>query len=159
MVYSFQNMGQDKQEIALHVARLARGLTLLAEGTAYDVVTASYYNPSDWGSRELEKFHIKDHVQVEQRDQSQHEKVWFYTRGLEKFGLEELEVYRPIGLPDSPVIDMLLDIGEMLIAGGKIAKVGDCLVLPQTSQLIKVVRHRTDYSFGMRLHLREVTWS
>jgi len=157
-VHPLQNVGQDKQDVTLHVARLARGLTLLTEGTAYDVGTASYYNPSDWRDRGLEQFHVEDHVQVEQRDQPQRGQVWFYTRGLGKFGLEELETYRPTGLPDRPVIDTLVDIGEVLIAGGKVAKVGDHLTLPRTGQVIKVVRHRTDSSSDAHLHLREVTW-
>ena len=42
-VYQLQNVGQDKRDVALHVARIARGMTLLTEGTAYDVVAGSFF--------------------------------------------------------------------------------------------------------------------
>ena len=36
-VCPLQNIGQDKRDVALHTARIAKGITLLTEGTAYDV--------------------------------------------------------------------------------------------------------------------------
>ena len=157
-VYQMQNVGQDKRDVALHVARIARGMTLLTEGTAYDVVAGSFFNPSDWNDRQLEKFEIADHVQVEQQEQLDVTRVWFSTRGLAKFGLEEIETFRPLGLPERSTIDTLLEIGEWLIGHNKVPKVGDQLTLPWTHQVITVVRHRTDQSTGRLLQLREVKW-
>ena len=157
-VYHLQNVGQDKRDVALHVARIARGMTLLTEGTAYDVVAGSFFNPSDWNERQLEQFEIADHVQVEQQEQLETTSVWFFTRGLAKFGLEEIETFRPLGLPERPTIDTLLEITDMLITEKKIPKVGDQLTLIDTGQLVTVVRHRTDQSSGRLLQLREVKW-
>ena len=121
-VYQLQNVGQDKRNVALHVARIARGMTLLTEGTAYDVVAGSFLNPSDWNDRQLEQFEIADHVQVEQQEQLEAPRVWFSTRGLAKFGLEEIETFRPLGLPERSTIDTLLEIGECLIGKNKVPK-------------------------------------
>ena len=56
----------DRQDEVLHIARIARGLTLLMEGTTYDVATGGYRNPSDWNDQDLVVFQIHDHVQIEQ---------------------------------------------------------------------------------------------
>ena len=157
-VYRLQNMGQDKRDVTLHVARIARGMTLLTEGTAYDVVAGSFFNPSDWNDRQLDQFEIADHVQVEQQEQSETMSVWFSTRGLAKFGFEEIETFRPLGLPERPTIDTLLEIGEWLITENNVPKVGDQLTLPWTHQVVTVIRHRTDQSSGRLLQLREVKW-
>ena len=157
-VYHLQNVGQDKRDVTLHVARIARGMTLLTEGTAYDVVAGSFFNPSDWNDRQLDQFEIADHVQVEQQEQLETTSVWFSTRGLAKFGLEEIETFRPLGLPEQTTIDTLLEIADMLITQNKIPKVGDQLTLFDTGQLVTVVRHRTDQSSGRLIPLREVKW-
>ena len=152
------NMGQDKRDVVLHVARVARGLALLTEGTAYDVAMGSFLNPSDWNDRRLDEFLIKDHVRIEQREHFESGRVWFHTRGVAKFGLEEIEVYRPRGLPEEPVIEVMMEIAEMFALHGKEPKVGESLVLAHTGRLVEVVRHRTDQSYGGQLNLREVTW-
>ena len=157
-VYQLQNAGQDKRNVALHVARIARGMTLLTEGTAYDVVAGSFYNPSDWNDRPLDQFEIADHVEVEQQEQLETSSVWFSTRGLAKFGFEEIETFRPLGLPERPTIDTLLEIGDVLITQNNVPKVGTQLALPWTHQVVTVVRHRTDQSSGRLLQLREVKW-
>ena len=131
---------------------------MLTEGTAYDIVAGSFSNPSDWNDRRLEQFEIADHIQVEQQEQLESTTAWFYTRGLAKFGLEEIETFRPLGLPERPVIDTMLDISEVMIAGGKVAKVGDQFTLSNTGQVVSVVRHRTGQSSGRLLQLREVKW-
>ena len=152
------NMGQDKRDVVLHVARMARGLTLLTEGTAYDVAMGSFLNPSDWKDRQLDEFHIKEHVGIEQKEHLESGRVWFHTRGLSKFGLEEIEVFRARGLPEEQVIEVMMDIAEMFAVQGKEPKVGENLILAHTGRLIEVVRHRTDQSYGVQLNLREVTW-
>ena len=117
-----------------------------------------FFNPSDWNDRQLEQFEIADHVQVEQHEQLETTNVWFFTRGLAKFGFEEIETFRPLGLPERPTIDTLLEIGELLITENKTPKVGDQLTLPWTLQVVTVIRHRTDQSSGRLLQLREVKW-
>jgi hypothetical protein len=157
-VRTVQNVGQDKRDVILHTARIARGISLLTEGTAYDVVTHSFLNPSDWKDLSLQKFNLEDHVRVEQKENIETCQMWFHTMGLAKFGLEEIETFRPIGLPDKPVIDRLLATAEEILATGKVAKVGDQLTLIEGGELVIVVRHRTDQSTGRILHLREVKW-
>lgn len=157
-VIPLQNVGQDKRDVVLHIARIARGLTLLTEGTAYDLLSHSFLNPSDWNDRPLDHFDIENHVRVEQKEQIDSCQTWFYTLGLAKFGLEEIETFRPLGLSEQPTIDRLMDIGAALLDTGKVAKVGQLLALPQSKQLATVVRHRTDQSTGRVLQLREVKW-
>ncbi|UCE62905.1 MAG: hypothetical protein JSU59_08460 [Nitrospirota bacterium] len=157
-VTSLKNVGQDKRDVALHTARIARGISLLTEGTAYDVVTHTFLNPSDWNDRPLDQFDLEDHVRVEQKENIDSYQMWFYTLGLAKFGLEEIETFRPLGLGDQPVIDQLLAIGNEILSTGKVAKVGDQLTLRKSGQLVIIVRHRTDQSTGRVIQLREVKW-
>src|SRR3989442_12272932 len=93
-----------------HVTRLARGLTLLTGGTAYDTATDSYLNPSDWMDRPLRTFRLDDHLRIEQVEGRADSRVWFHTRGLSKFGLEDIETYRPTGLSERPGIEALTEI-------------------------------------------------
>ena len=79
----------------LLAARLAKGLTLLTDGTAYDVTTQAYFNPSDWKDLPLDQFRISDHLRIEQTEADRAGHDWFLTLGLAKFGLEELETFMP----------------------------------------------------------------
>ena len=148
--------GQDKRDVVLHTARIARGVALLTEGTAYDVVSHSFLNPSDWHDRRLNQFHMTDHIRVEQRELIDSCQTWFFTLGLAKFGMEEIETFRPLGLPDQPVIEMLLEVGGLLLTTSQAAKVGAQLNVPEWGQTVTVVRHRTDQSTGQVLQLREI---
>ena len=157
-VTPLQNVGQDKRDVALHTARIAKGITFLTEGTAYDFITHSFLNPSDWHDLTLGHFAFDDHVKIEQIELLESSQIWFFSLGLAKFGLEEIETFRPIGLPDQPVIDKLLAIGNMILASRTVAKVGDRLALPESGQLVTILGHRTDQSTGRGLQLREVKW-
>ena len=53
---------REMPDTVLFAARLARGLTFLTQGTAYDVTTRGYLNPSDWQDRPLTAFILDDHV-------------------------------------------------------------------------------------------------
>ena len=106
----------------------------------------------------LDQFVLKDHIRVEQQENIESCQMWLYTLGLAKFGLEEIETFCPLGLPDQPVIDTLLGIGAEILAAGKVAKVGDQWTLPESGQLVTIVRHRTDQSTGRVIQLREVKW-
>lgn len=142
----------------LHAARLARGLTLLTDGTTYDVVMQSYFNPSDWKDRPLDRFRVSDHVTVVHADAVQTDAEWVYTRGLSKFGLDEIETFRPIGLPIDDVMKTLADIAEEIIRHGHAPNVGLTLPLPALGLAIRVVRHRTAFPGESPLPLREITW-
>ena len=157
-VLPLRTISRDSRDIALHVARLARGLTLLTGGTAHDTVTETYLNPSDWTDRALREFHVADHLRIEQVSGRTEGRVWFHTRGLSKFGLEDIETYRPIGLSEQPVLKALTEIAEALILQGKAPNVGECLAVDGINRIVRVVRHRTDQSYGLRLNLREVEW-
>lgn len=149
---------RDSREIILHVTRLARGLTLLTGGTAYDTATETYLNPSDWSDRPLRDFQISDHLRIEQVSAREDGRIWFHTRGLSKFGLEDVEVYRPPGLSERPVVEFLSELAENLIDSGKAPNVGEVMRLESSGRLVRILRHRTDQSYGIRLNLREVEW-
>jgi hypothetical protein len=145
-------------DAVLQAARLARGVTLLTEGTAYDVATQTYLNPSDWTDRPLIQFSVKDHVVVVHSDDTEGQREWFYTRGLRKFGLDEIEVFQPIGLPNHTITENLLNIAEELLRLGQLPTVGSTITLPHVGLSIRVVRHRTYPSADTPLILREITW-
>ena len=84
---------RDMPDTILFAARLARGLTLLTQGTAYDIITNQYVNPSDWQDRPLTHFVVSDHIPIMQGDDEQSRRTWCYTLGLSKFGVDELEMF------------------------------------------------------------------
>jgi hypothetical protein len=145
-------------DIVLHAARLARGLTLLTEGTAYDVTTHTYLNPSDWTDRPLIQFSVKDHVTVVHSDDAERRRDWFYTLGMSKFGLDEIEVFQPVGLSSHTVSENLLDIADELLRICQSPNVGSTIAIPTLGFSIRVVRHRTHPSADTPLILREITW-
>ncbi len=146
----------DRQDDVLHLARIARGLTLLLDGTSYDVVSGIYRNPSDWKDRELDIFQIQDHVQVEKYEQVQHMRTWLHTRGLSKFGLDEIEIFQPLGLSGRAIEDMLYDLAWQLIIQRKPPKIGAYVSFGREGRQVEVVRHRTDPIYGMPLAFREI---
>jgi hypothetical protein len=147
----------DAIDATLHGARLVRGLVLLTGGTAYDVPAQTYLNPSDCTDRRLDAFEIRDHVVVTQSEDAERGE-WFSTRGLSKLGLDEIEVFRPVGLPATPAMDALLTIAADLVRLGQSPKVGATLEIPDLNQSIRIVRHRTVPSADTPLILREVAW-
>ncbi len=142
----------------LHAARLARGLTLLTDGTAYDVTMQAYLNPSDWKDLPLEQFRISDHLRIEQTEADQAGRDWFFTLGLAKFGLDELETFRPRGLPSQPVIERLAAIAQEILRLGHQPKVGTRVTMPSLRLSVQVIRHRNVARAGIPLILREITW-
>ena len=149
---------RESRDIVLLLARLARGLTLLTGGTAYDTATESYLNPSDWTDRPLHAFQIADHLRIEQVEGRADGKVWFHTRGLSKFGVEDLETYRARGLSERPVIEAFTEMADALTLLGRAPNVGESFTVPGLARPVRVVRHRTDQSYSVRLNLREVEW-
>jgi len=145
-------------DVVLHAARLARGVALLTEGTAYDVTTLTYLNPSDWTDRPLVQFSVRDHVTVVHADDIERQRDWFYTRGLSKFGLDEIEVFRPVGLPSHTITENLFDIADELLRRGQSPNVGSTILIPNLAASIRVVRHRTHPSADTPLILREISW-
>ena len=145
-------------DVVLHAARLARGVTLLTQGTAYDVTTQTYLNPSDWTDRPLVGFSVKDHVTVAHSDDAERQRDWFYTRGLSKFGLDEIEVFQPLGLRSHTISENLLDIADEWLRRGQSPNVGSTMLIPNLAISIRVVRHRTHPSADTPLILREITW-
>ena len=148
-------------DLVLHAARLARGMTLLTEGTAYDTHTGSYLNPSDWQDRPLSQFTASDHITIVQGVQGEADKPgteWFHTLGLTKFGRDEIETFRPLGLSSQPVIDRLTDIATELIRLGRQPKVGETLSLAEVNLAVTTLRHRTTPLAGNPVALREIKW-
>ena len=155
LLFPQTNVPTDRRDAVLHVARMARGLTLLTDGTAYDVATGTYHNPSDWSDRDLVEFHLADHIQVEQREDLQRVRMWFHTRGLTKFGLDEVETFHPIGLSGRELEETVLKVAGQLIEQGKNPKVGEQVILGGGGHRVTVVRHRTDPIYGIPLAFRE----
>jgi hypothetical protein len=155
-VVSTSKMQADRQDEVLHLARITRGLTLLMDGTSYDVATGGYRNPSDWKDRNLDVFQMHDHVEVEQHEQSQQRRMWLHTRGLTKFGFDELEMFQSIGLSSRESEAMLYEVACQLLAYGKNPKIGEHLSFGGDGQQVEVVRHRTDPLYGIPLAFREI---
>ena len=149
---------QQACDLVLFAARLARGLTLLTQGTAYDTVTHTYLNPSDWMDRPLDRFRTADHVTVSQADSPEPQTDWFHTLGLSKFGLDELEVFRPAGLPDRPTLETLTAVADEMLRIGRSPNVGTTVPLPVLGLSIMVKRHRTAAPTGLSLPFREISW-
>ncbi|HSB44148.1 MAG TPA: hypothetical protein VLD60_04000 [Nitrospira sp.] len=147
---------RDMPDAILFAARISRGLTLLTQGTAYDITTQQYLNPSDWKDRGLTAFVADDHVMIAQEDQAKPEEVWWYTLGLSKFGIDELETFQPRGLSDRPAKELLIESAHEMIRIGQSPKVGMALRLPILGSTIRIVNHRTAAPIGRMLSFREV---
>jgi hypothetical protein len=131
-------------DTVLFAARLARGLTLLTQGTAFDLVTHRYSNPSDWSDRPLLLFRSQDHVQVMQGETDGEDRQdWFYTLGMSKFGLDELETRQPKGLPGSLPGQVLAEAADLVLHQGHNPPVGSVLALSSLGRTVAIEHHRT----------------
>lgn len=148
-----------QQDGVLHAARLARGLTLLSHGTAYDVLTEKYLNPSDWQDRRLEQFSLDDHLTIAQAEGPDSSCEWFSTRGLRKFGLDELETFRPRGLPAHPAQEILRVTADVVLQNGRAPAVGSTVDVPLPPWTIRIRRHRTVALGGQNIAIREISWA
>jgi hypothetical protein len=147
---------RDMPDTILFAARLARGLTLLTQGTAYDITTNQYVNPSDWQDRPLTQFILSDHIPILQGDDEQSRRNWCYTLGLSKFGLDELEMFLASGLPDQPIRDLLGHTADELIRTGQSPKVGSHVHVGLLGQNVAITNHRTAAPAGRMLSFREI---
>jgi hypothetical protein len=127
----------------LFTARLARGLTLLTQGTALDLVTQRYLNPSDWTDRPLSAFQTHDHIDVIQGETEDDDDDLFHTVGLSKFGLDELETRQAKGLPASFPTEMLVEAADLVLQQGHNPTVGSVVRIPSLGRSLTVVNHRT----------------
>jgi len=131
-------------DTVLLTARLARGLTLLTQGTALDLVTQRYMNPSDWTDRPLVLFQSRDHIEVTQGELEDEDHDWFHTLGLSKFGLDELEARQPKGLAGSFPMEVLAEAADVVLQQGRNPTVGSLLTLPSLGgRRLKIEGHRT----------------
>jgi hypothetical protein len=149
---------RDATHLVLHAARLARTLTLLTDGTTYDVATQGFLNPSDWKDRPLDVFRASDHVTIEQSEAPEPDRERFFTRGLVKFGLDEMETLRPIGLSARPTMDRMTALADELITRGQNPKVGSIVSLPEIGLSVRILRHHTNNLSGVPVAFREVIW-
>jgi hypothetical protein len=147
---------RDMPDTILFAARIARGLTLLTQGTAYDVTTQAYVNPSDWLQRALSTFIIDDHVTIAQDDAARPDQVWSYSLGLSKFGLDEIELFQAKGLPESAARDLLAESATELLRIGQSPKVGSAFRLPLLGRTVRIVNYRTAAPAGRMLGFREI---
>ncbi|HZC82583.1 MAG TPA: hypothetical protein VE222_12865 [Nitrospiraceae bacterium] len=147
---------RDMPDTILFAARLARGLTLLTQGTAYDITTNQYVNPSDWQDRPLTQFILSDHIPILQGDDEQSRRNWCYTLGLSKFGVDELEMFLASGLPDQPIRDLLGHTADELIRTGQSPKVGSHVHVGLLGQNVAITNHRTAAPAGRMLSFREI---
>ncbi len=147
---------KDAADTVLFAARLARGLTLLTQGTAYDLATEAYLNPSDWQDRSLSIFRTADHVAVTHGDDPERE--WSYTLGLGKFALDDLETFQAKGLPATGAAERLLAAADEILRTGQNPKVGSTVQLPSLGLTARITRHRTISPGGKLVILREVAF-
>ncbi len=141
----------------LMAARLARGLTLLTQGTAFDIACQEYLNPSDWNDRPLSVFQSRDHVTVQHNETDDDSSDWFHTLGMSKFGLDELEVIQARGLPETETMALLMSAADAVLRAGHNQKIGQSLDLPALAQTIRFIKHRTAAPAGRMVTLREIT--
>jgi hypothetical protein len=130
-------------DTVLFAARLARGLTLLTQGTALDLFTQRYLNPSDWTDRPLSGFHTRDHIEVIQGESDDDGNDVFHTLGLSKLGLDELETRQAKGLPASFPTEMLAEAADLILHQGRNPTVGSVLRIPSLERNATIVNHRT----------------
>lgn len=130
-------------DTVLFAARLARGLTLLTQGTALDLVSQRYSNPSDWSDRPLSCFQSRDHIEVTQGEPDDESQDWFYTLGLSKFGLDELETRQPKGLPAPFPMQVLAEAADHILQQGRNPNVGSAIPIPSLGRTLSVENHRT----------------
>ena len=130
-------------DTVLFAARLARGLTLLTQGTALDQVTRRYSNPSDWSDRPLTVFRFHDHLDMTQGEVDDERHDWFHTLGMSKFGLDELEIWQPKGLPGDSPKHMLAEAADYILQQGINPKVGSSMAIPSTGRTVSIDNHRT----------------
>ena len=147
---------RDMQDAILFAARISRGLTLLTQGTAYDITTQQYLNPSDWKDRALTGFVVDDHVMIAQDDQTKAGEVWCYTLGLSKFGIDELEMFLPRGTSDRTAKELLAEAANEMIRLGQAPKIGTSFHLPIINRTISIANHRTAAPTGRMLGFREL---
>ena len=147
---------RDMPDTILFAARLARGLTFLTQGTAHDIITNQYVNPSDWQDRPLTHFIVSDHIPIMRGDDSQSGRTWCYTLGLSKFGVDEIEMFLPPGLPDQPMRDTLSETADELTRIGQSPKVGSHIRVGLLGQNIEIANHRTAAPAGRMLSFREI---
>lgn len=143
-------------DTVLFAARVARGMTLLTQGTAFDVAAQQYLNPSDWNDRPLTGFQGQDHVSVHHTEAEDPEFEWFYTLGMSKFGLDEIELVRPRGLPALDAIELLTETSNGVLRSGQNQKVGTALDLPALAQTVRFVKHRTAAPTGRITSFRQI---
>jgi len=147
---------RDMPDTVLFAARLARGLTLLMQGTAYDVTTRAYINPSDWQNRPLTEFVLDDHVTITHDDSSMPDQIWSYSLGLSKFGLDEIETMQGKGLSEHSARELLTASADEWLRLGHSPKVGADILLPLLGRTIRIVNYRTAAPAGRMLGFREL---
>jgi hypothetical protein len=147
---------RDMPDTILFATRLARGLTLLTQGTVFDLTTQQYLNPSDWQDRPLTHFVMADHVPILQADDEPGNRSWSYTLGLSKFGMDELETFTPRGLPDTHARELLGETMSELVGTGHRLKVGSQLRLALLGQIVQIANYRTAAPAGRTLSFREI---
>ena len=146
-------------DVVLVAARLARGLTLLTDGTAFDVTAHEYLNPSDWNDRPLTVFVTRDHITVQHREAEDPGANWFYTLGLTKFGLDELELIQPRALSETDAIALLESAADEVLRIGQNQKVGSALDLFALARTIHFIKHRTAAPTGRVVAFRQIATS
>ncbi len=147
---------REMPDTVLFAARLARGLTFLTQGTAYDVTTRDYLNPSDWQDRPLTAFILDDHVAITHDDTTRTDQVWSYSLGLGKFGLDEIETWQGKGLSDGTARELLTESANELLRLGQSPKVGADVHLQLLGRTVRIVNYRTAAPAGRMLGFREL---
>jgi hypothetical protein len=56
------------------------------------------------------------------------------------------------------VIEAFTEIADVLTLMGRAPNVGESFMVEGLNRAVRVVRHRTDQSYSLRLNLREVEW-
>ena len=101
-------------------------------------------------------FQITRPCPVRHNETDDHSSEWFHTLGLSKFGLDELEVIQPRGLPEIETIALLTSAADGVLRAGHNQKIGQSLDLPALAQTIRFIKHRTAAPTGGMATFREI---
>jgi hypothetical protein len=104
----------------------------------------------------LSTFLLDDHVSIVHDDTSQPDRVWSYSLGLSKFGMDEIEMFTAKGLPNNSAKEILSASGNELLRLGQPMKVGTTLDLPLLGRTVRIRNYRTAAPAGRMLGFREL---
>jgi hypothetical protein len=99
---------------------------------------------------------MEDHLSVAQDEAARPGQIWFYSLGLTKFGLDEIELFQDKGLPESIAKEILNTAAHELLRMGQSPKVGTSIHLSALDRTLRIVNYRTAAPAGRMIGFRQL---